>query len=216
MPYELCAPHTIEHMEGSFSVKSAYNFLVKELWTDNVLEGELVEVFDHLWDSPAPSKVIAFSWQLLYDRTPTRFNLGARGITLEDKPWECVGCVGNVETSNHLFLHCPCAMKIWGGIFKWLGVHIIIPPSLPTLFEVLKGSARNPKIRKGYLMIWHATLWAMWKARNNAIFSSGTFLPDQVVDDIKVISWKWSLGRLKILPCLFYEWTWDPGDCFMR
>jgi hypothetical protein len=95
-------------VEGSFSVKSAYNLLVKELWTDNVLEGELVEVFDHLWDSPAPSKVIAFSWQLLYDRTPTRFNLGARGITLEDKPWECVGCVGNVETSNHLGGGCCC------------------------------------------------------------------------------------------------------------
>jgi hypothetical protein len=41
----------VPDLDGSFSVKSAYNLLVKELWTDNVLEGELAEVFDHLWDS---------------------------------------------------------------------------------------------------------------------------------------------------------------------
>jgi hypothetical protein len=198
----------VPDLDGSFSVKSAYNLLVKELWTDNVLEGELAEVFDHLWESPTPSKVIAFSWQLLYDRTPTRFNLGVRGIILAEKPWECVGCVGNVETSNHLFLHYPCAMKIWGEIFNWLGLQIIIPPSIPSLFEVIRGSTRNTKIRKGFLMIWHATLWAIWKVRNNAILSSGTFLPQEIVDDIKVLSWKWSLGGLKILPCLFYEWSW--------
>jgi hypothetical protein len=206
----------VPDLDGSFSVKSAYNLLVKELWTDNVLEGELAEVFDHLWESPTPSKVIAFSWQLLYDRTPTRFNLGVRGVILAEKPWECVGCVGNVETSNHLFLHYPCAMKIWGEIFNWLGLQIIIPPSIPSLFEVIRGSTRNTKIRKGFLMIWHATLWAIWKARNSAIFSSSTYLPEQIVDDIKVLSWKWSLGRQKILPCLFYKWSWDPGDCLSR
>jgi hypothetical protein len=200
---------------GEFSVNSAYNFLAKELRDEGELEGELVRVFDHLWDSSAPSKVIAFSWQLIYDRIPSRSNLLLRGIDVADKPWECVGCVGKVESSNHLFLHCPGAMKIWIEIFKWLGVSIVIPPSLPSLFEILRGSTWNHRIRKGYVMVWHATLWAIWRARNNAIFSTGIFLPHTIVDDIKVLSWKWSLGRLKISPCLFYEWNWDPGACMI-
>jgi hypothetical protein len=181
-----------------------------------VLEDSLVLALDQIWDSPAPSKVIAFSWQLLYDRIPTRINLEARGVLSLDVPWECLGCVGQVETSLHLFLYCPSTMLVWSKIFQWLGVSIIIPPSLVSLFDLLKGSARNAKNRRGYIMIWHATLWAIWKARNSAIFASGNFSPAMVIEDIKVSSWKWSLTRLKVVPYMYYEWIWDPGDCLMR
>jgi hypothetical protein len=158
---------------------------------------------DNIWDSSAPSKVIAFSWQLLYDRIPTKSNLAVRGIVGSEMPWECVGCVGKVETSCHLFLHCPCVMKVWCEIFKWLGVEIVIPPSLTILFDVLKASARNAKIRRGFVLIWHASLWAIWGARNRALFADGLFSPLEIVDNIKVSSWKWSMLRLKLAPSLF-------------
>ncbi|MCI14470.1 pantothenate synthetase [Trifolium medium] len=124
-----------------------------------------------------------------------------------DVPWECVGCVGGVESSVHLFLHCPSAMMVWYEVFRWLGMVIVIPPSLFILFEVLRGSARNVKLRQGFLMIWHATLWCIWKARNSSIFANGSFVPKVIVDEIKVMSWKWCLTRMKLSPCLFYEWT---------
>jgi hypothetical protein len=85
-------------------------------------------------------------------------------------------------------------MKFWCDVFKWIGVEIVIPPSVLSLFEVLRGSVRNAKIRKDFVMIWHATSWSIWKARNNAIFSADTFTPNVIVEDIKVLSWKWSLG----------------------
>jgi hypothetical protein len=44
-------------------------------------------------------------------------------------------------------------MKVWQEIFRWLGVEIVIPSSLTILFEVLKASARNGKIRKGFVLI---------------------------------------------------------------
>jgi hypothetical protein len=47
--------------EGIFSVSLAYNYLVKELWSVDVLESEAALVFEHIWESPTPSKVIAFS-----------------------------------------------------------------------------------------------------------------------------------------------------------
>ncbi|PNY08327.1 ubiquinone biosynthesis monooxygenase COQ6 [Trifolium pratense] len=67
----------------------------------------------------------------------------------------------------------------------------------------MRGVARNKKIRLGFLMIWHATLWCIWRARNNAIFANGSFTPKAIVDDIKVLSWKWCLARTKISPCMF-------------
>jgi hypothetical protein len=160
--------------------------------------------------------VIAFSWQLLLDRIPTRENLDFQGCLPQGMPWECLGCVGKVENSTHLFLHCPSAMLVWGEVFKWLGISIVIPPSLSSLFEMVKGMARNGKIRRGYTLIWHATLWTIWRTRNNAMFASGVFSPREIVEEIKVVSWKWSLARLKVLPCMFYEWLWDPGDCLLR
>jgi hypothetical protein len=199
-----------------FSVKSSYNLLMEELGVDHVVSEEEVEVVAHLWESAAPSKVIAFSWQLLLDRIPSRGNLQIRGILGTDVPWECVGCVGKIETSLYLFLHCPCAMKVWCEIFKWIGVELVIPPSLSSLFVIFKGLARNDKIRKGFLLIWHATIWSIWKARNSATFVGGSFLPSEIVEAVKVVSWKWCLSRLKLPPCLFYEWTWNPGDCLLR
>ncbi|GAU29496.1 hypothetical protein TSUD_360410 [Trifolium subterraneum] len=173
---------------GVFSVNSSYKLLVDELESEEVLEEAEITVFGQIWDSPAPSKVIAFSWQLLYDQIPTRKNLEARDMVLADMPWECVGCVGNVESSLHLFLHCPSAMLVWYEVFKWLGLVIVIPPSLFLLFEIFRGSARNVKIRKGLMMIWHATLWSIWKARNRSMFGDGVFIPMDIVEDTKVLS----------------------------
>jgi hypothetical protein len=202
--------------DEGFTVKSSYTCLQEELETVVVVVGdEMGEVFKFLWDSPAPSKVIAFSWQLLYDRVPTRSNLMIYGIPCVDVPWECVGYVGNLESSTHLFLHFPSAMLVWREVFNLIGVPIMITPSLASLVLVLRGSSRNAKMRSGFMMIWHATIWSIWKARNSAIFATGTFLPKVIIDDIKVLSWKWSLVRLKLVPCLYYEWIWDPGDCLL-
>jgi hypothetical protein len=65
--------------KGEFSVNSAYKLLLEELETEDEVEGVLANVLDQIWDSPAPSKVIALSCQLLFDRIPTRSNFQYRG-----------------------------------------------------------------------------------------------------------------------------------------
>jgi hypothetical protein len=201
--------------EVRFTVNSFYKLLSKEILGGDDLEAEELAVFNQIWDSPAPSKVIAFSWQLLYDRIPTRSNLDVRGILRPEDPRDCVGCIGMVETTTHLFLHCPCAMSVWYEIFRWMGVVIVAPPSLAVLFEVMSGVAKKKNLRLGFLLIWHATIWSIWKARNNSIFAGGVVVSSVIVDEIKVLSWKWSVARMKLLPSLFYEWTWDPGACLL-
>jgi hypothetical protein len=71
-------------------------------------------------------------------------------------------------------------MKVWGEVFNWLGVLNVIPPSLSSLFDLLKGSARNAKIRGGFVLIWHAILWSLCKARNSAFFKYVSFIPKRV------------------------------------
>jgi hypothetical protein len=30
---------------------------------------------------------------------------------------------------------------------------------------------------------------------------------DEIVEEIKIMSWKWSISRLRMPPCFFYEWN---------
>ena len=64
--------------------------------------------------------------------------------------------------------------------------------------------------------MWHAPLWVIWKAWNDRIFNNLIKEPDEIVEDIKVLSWSWVLSRLKNPPCLFYEWSWNPKACLLR
>jgi hypothetical protein len=52
-------------------------------------------------------------------------------------------------------------MLVWLEIFKWIGVSFTIPPTIASLFDLVKGAAWNLKIRKGFVLIWHATLWSI-------------------------------------------------------
>jgi hypothetical protein len=119
--------------DGDFTVKSTYSLLFREVYLEVEYEDNVKRVFRHLWRSPAPSKLIAFSWQLIHNRIPTRDNLARRGIIRGADPRVCVLCSNSMETSSHLFLHCHFASGVWTAIFKWLGICIIMPSSVPIL-----------------------------------------------------------------------------------
>jgi hypothetical protein len=139
--------------DGCFSVKSAYESLSKDLVVGSNFPMFEAKIFKDIWCSPAPSKVIVFSWQILHDRVPTKDNLILRGILPHDNDGFCVWC-GNVpETSSHLFLHCKAASVVWYEIFRWLGVIIVLPPNLFYLFYCLSEAARSIKDRIGFRFI---------------------------------------------------------------
>jgi hypothetical protein len=185
--------------------------------TDVVTNGELFRryVFSKIWKSAAPSKVCAFSWQLLLQRIPTRDNLRIRGVDMEANT-RCPLCGNHEETEIHLFLHCNVATSVWYRICQWLSQVVVIPPDLLHSFAVFIGCGVGKKGRKGMMVIWHAVMWCIWRMRNDVIFNNGTVDVNQLVDDIKRISWQWFIGRLAAGPCLLYEWCWSPENCFSR
>ncbi|GAU40143.1 hypothetical protein TSUD_163120 [Trifolium subterraneum] len=201
--------------DGSFSVSSMYWYLGSVFSQASSFNAQELWVFGKIWKSPVPSKVIAFTWKLLRNRIPTRCNLASRGIQLIGG-LDCVHCVGREESGTHLFMFCDFAGQIWNAIFRWLGLVLVIPPNFFLLFECFTGAAANKKIRKGYALIWHTTIWMLWKSRNDIMFSNGVIDVEKVIDDIKLLSWRWGLSRHSIPVCLFYEWCWDPGLCLQR
>lgn len=144
-------------------------------------------MFENLWKSPAPSKVVALAWKVLINRVPTKGNLALRNVLNPEESTSCVMCIGVEESSTHLFLHCDVASLVWLKLMMWLDC-------------------------------WfrHTTIWVMWKKRNDKIFKGINFQVDELVEEIKVLSWRWMLQWTHTPSCHFCKWCWNPRLCLER
>jgi len=120
------------------------------------------------------------------------------------------------ESTLHLFLHCDMARNIWLNLMVWLDLNFIIPPNLFVHWECWVGGPINKKIRKGLRMIWQVVIWVIWKARNCFIFNNVVARWEELVDEVKVVLWRWLLNRFNILAFMFYEWCRCPRECLLR
>nr|GEV32531.1 RNA-directed DNA polymerase, eukaryota, reverse transcriptase zinc-binding domain protein [Tanacetum cinerariifolium] len=75
------------------------------------------------WNNSIPSKVNINTWRAMNSRLPTRTNLELRGMDLESV--RCAVCDEEIETEEHVFVHCKIAVDIWKDIFKWWKIPIL-------------------------------------------------------------------------------------------
>ncbi|RHN74087.1 putative reverse transcriptase zinc-binding domain-containing protein [Medicago truncatula] len=162
-------------------------------------------VFDSIWKSPAPSKVVVFSWKLLHDRIPSKVNLAYRHVLPPEASLNCDLYLRMAESTNHLFIHLSFASEVWQGLFGWQDFSFVLPPNLFIHWECWSGGESKKKIRKGYWLIWHAAVWSIWRVRNDRIFTNTICGVVEVVEAIKVLSWRWVLSRMNMSASLYYE-----------
>jgi hypothetical protein len=199
-----------------FSVCSLYRYLSGIIIPPISLEPDIVSDLGWVWKSWAPSKVIVFSWQLLFRRLPTKVNLAIRGVVGDGTESFCSLCPLGLEGEGHLFGSCAFAAVLWDKVFHWLGWGGGVPRDPLLIFRKFKGCRGIGKRLKGLVAIWHAVVWGIWKVRNDLIFNLTTLIIDEVFYGITMLSWKWLCAKKKGVPCSFYEWTVCPLDCILR
>ncbi|GJU12465.1 zinc finger, CCHC-type containing protein [Tanacetum coccineum] len=59
-----------------------------------------------------------------------KFVLGQRGVIPFGQEINCVWCLDEVESVDHLLLHYPRSFDIWTSLFKWWSILWILPSSL--------------------------------------------------------------------------------------
>jgi len=173
---------------GNFTVKSSYDKLESSILLEDKWREEERKVFSCLWKSPAPSKVVAFSWKAILNRIPSRLNLALRNVLPEEVETRCVLCGEGEESTLHLMLHCEVASKVWSKLMTWMEVWFINPPNIFIHWECWSRWEHKKRIRKGLWLIWTTTVWAIWRARNNIIFNEGIVEVDRIVEEVKVLS----------------------------
>jgi len=177
-----------------FSVRSVYKFLTAQPPTATPMP------VSSLWHKDVPLKVVMFAWRLFWDRLPTKDNLFRRGV-LDQNSLECVAGCGSVESSAHLFLHCNVSGSVWHLIYGWLGISAAAPQFLPDHFIHFSFLGGSGKVCQSILqVIWFATIWKIWKERNNRLFTDKTCSIPQVVDKIKSLTFMWLKARFATLP----------------
>ena len=90
--------------------------------------------------------------------------------------------------------------------------------SLLNLFvhvKCMSSEVSDEKLRKGYWFIRHATNWVILNECNRRIFTNTVKEKEELVEKIKVLSWRWTLARFKVRTCLYYDWFWSPQDCLL-
>jgi hypothetical protein len=202
---------------GEFTVKSTYGAVLSLFVSLDPIGLVDSKAFGALWKCLAPSKVKAFAWQLLLNRIPTRQNLLRRQIHLPEGEQLCVWCGVEAESMVHLFLYLGFARQVWIVVFSWLSFIFILPHNLVSIMSFFQSYPGRKNTKKGLVMIWSATVWALWKMRNSVIFENAVAQVGTVVDEVKFWAWKWWLSFVKPSEiCLLYEWIAEPILCLDR
>lgn len=114
-----------------------------------------------------PPNVKIFPWKLNHNIILIKVFFAGRGIHINPI---CFCCGLALEDVNHLFWDCYLTDLAWGIIKDWLGINFI-----NYTFQYLRiEHLFNLKIDENVKKYWHtfasATLWTIWKKRNDLVF----------------------------------------------
>jgi len=98
----------------------------------------------------------------------------------------------------------------------WWNFSLVMPANLFVHWACWSGVESRKRLKKVLRLVWHATIWVLWKARNNRIFNNGIGCSEELSEELKVLLLRWAMHRFRMYPCLFYEWSWNPKECSLR
>ncbi|KAJ4832992.1 hypothetical protein Tsubulata_021068 [Turnera subulata] len=81
----------------------------------------------------------------------------------------CPFCREFIESRDHVLLHCKLTWSLWSRICRWWGVVWCIPARLEECFCLWPELASSSTARSSWLIIFYATVWSVWSARNRLI-----------------------------------------------
>ncbi|XP_045791761.1 uncharacterized protein LOC123886488 [Trifolium pratense] len=190
-----------------YTVRGAYQIVT-------TLDSVTLDDAEHLiWHPQVPLKVSIFAWRLLRDRLPTKANLVIRGI-LSSSAQLCVAGCGEVESAHHLFISCSFFGSVWALVCTWIDIPLTDFSTIRDHFVHFTSSAGGSRARRSFLqLIWLVSVWVIWTERNHRLFRGSTCTSHQLLDKIKLFSYRWLKSKNITLALNCHSWWSSPLLC---
>ena len=118
------------------------------------------------------AKVLIFSffaWATSRGKVLILDQFQRRGHSLENK---CFLCLSEVETVDHLLLHCVKTRVLWNLLFSLFGVAWILSYSVKETLLGWHGAFLGKARKKAWQMVPLCIFWSVWKERNLLAFGN--------------------------------------------
>ncbi|WJX34558.1 hypothetical protein P8452_22662 [Trifolium repens] len=193
--------------DKGYTVRGAYQLLTSQA------SAPVDDATKLIWHPQVPLKVSIFAWRLLRDRLPTKANLATRGI-IPTTASLCVSGCGEVESAHHLFFSCGTFGSVWALVCSWFDIPMVEHTSLRDHFVQFTYSAGGSRARRSLLqLIWLACVWVVWTERNHRLFRGSASTPTQMLEEIKLFSFRWLKATSVTLASNCHSWWSSPLLC---
>lgn len=149
--------------QGRFSVRGAYR---KFNPYNNQIDNWPWKL---IWKVKILYKVSCFTWLLAKQAVLTQENLMKRGFQLSPR---CFLCKEEVETVNHLFLHCRTRNQIWRTFTGMKGLNWVMPRKIEQALKIWSSYANIVFYKDRWKMIPACIWWSVWTERNLRCFQN--------------------------------------------
>ncbi|GAU27873.1 hypothetical protein TSUD_159670 [Trifolium subterraneum] len=104
--------------------------------------------------------------------------------------------------------------SIWPLVRSWIGITSADPASLPDHFVQFTYSSGGSRARQSFLqLIWFICAWIVWMERNHRLFRGSTSSTHQLLDKIKLFSFRWLKETSGTLASNPHSWWSSPMLC---
>ncbi|CAN1147135.1 Putative ribonuclease H protein At1g65750 [Linum perenne] len=161
--------------KGVYTVRSCYRLIM-----DRMVPRDHLDVpgpWRSLWDAVVPPRMRVFMWRIARGILPTRMALQNRHLGV---PHECGVCGTSMENSWHLFLACSFARRCWdvAGVGRKIEDSMLAAESMQEwVFKLVENGDTD------FVAQAIAIMSAIWRERNNRVWSEKTCEPFAVVRD---------------------------------
>jgi hypothetical protein len=179
---------------GVFSAKSTY---------DRLCEGGIRFAAAYcIWKPWAPIKCKVFQWLAVRYRLWTTERRARHG--LQDRPDACYLCLQEIDSVDHMLMHCSYAREVWFESMWLTGLPDVTPLGEDKLEDWWLRSRQRvvSSRRKEFDARVMLTCWLIWKQRNARVFvnlsqhCSARVLVDRISDEFA----QWNLARVSVGP----------------
>ncbi|XP_076960020.1 uncharacterized protein LOC143636256 [Bidens hawaiensis] len=140
-------------------------------------------------------------------RIPVAVNLFAKGMG--GIPPDCLGCLSQAESVEHVFLKCHLAKDIWRAVSLWTGCDVTSFESVSQLVQVADEptTVSGRRVLKAIIFV---SLWLIWKQRNVRTFRHRSLSSEAVMEETMINLYGWIKNRSTLKDSVWLDWVKSP------